>query len=61
MADAMNCHWIDHDGDDVWYTDCGESFQLDEGTPESNGWKFCGFCGKPLIGVRGEYSVEEPE
>jgi len=35
-------------GCEVWETDCGEIFVLNEGTPEDNDMKFCSFCGKPL-------------
>ena len=48
QAEAVNlkvkvCQWSDEDT--CWYTGCGECYTLIEGTPESNGLKFCPFCG----------------
>ena len=37
------CQWSDEDT--CWDTGCGECYTLIEGTPESNGLKFCPFCG----------------
>jgi hypothetical protein len=35
---------------DVWDSDCGESFALDEGTtPLENGITFCQSCGKRIV------------
>lgn len=33
---------------DCWETNCGNAWQLNEGTPTENHMKFCPFCGKPL-------------
>jgi len=41
------CAWqADEDGN--LYTDCGEIFCIEEGTPVENGFKFCIYCGKPM-------------
>ena len=44
------CTWTqDDDGSDLWETDCGHAFCLDEGSPvEDNGFKFCVYCGNPI-------------
>ena len=43
-----NCNW-DQDEDGIWQTDCGELFEINEGTPGDNGMKFCCYCGRNLI------------
>lgn len=42
------CHW-DEDDTGVWATDCRHEFEINEGTPDDNGMKFCCYCGKPLV------------
>lgn len=45
-----HCLWIpvDDEYDIVWESQCGKTFVLEEGTPVTNGFKFCVWCGKPL-------------
>ena len=46
------CTWkytADNFGEDIWETDCGESFVLIEGMPSDNKMKFCCYCGCSLI------------
>jgi hypothetical protein len=44
------CQWVGTDDDfNIWSTDCGEEFYLDEGSPRENGFEYCCFCGKPLV------------
>lgn len=46
------CVWTETDdanGDPVWDTGCGQSQIFSEGTPESNEYKFCPYCGKKLV------------
>lgn len=31
-----------------WYSDCGQEFWLEDGTPSENSMQFCHKCGKPL-------------
>ncbi len=45
--ELVACNWK-YIEDGYWQTDCGESFCLEEGTPEQNGMKYCHHCGKPL-------------
>jgi hypothetical protein len=45
------CKWT-HKYDDennVWYTQCSEAWELNEGSPHENGMKFCCYCGQPLV------------
>jgi len=41
------CIWTE-DEDGVYQTSCLHSFEFMNGTPESNGIKFCPYCGKEL-------------
>jgi len=34
----------------LWDTGCGNTFHLEDGTPGSNGMRFCCFCGGRLGG-----------
>lgn len=45
---AYDCNWK-QDEDGVWETECGESFELNEGSPHDNGFRFCMYCGMPLV------------
>jgi hypothetical protein len=47
------CEW-EENSDGQYEADCGNIFEVIEGTPEENGFKFCTFCGKPLKQVRFE-------
>lgn len=50
MPDEI-CNWNQEDDDWGSYeTDCGQSFNLTDGTPDDNNLKFCCFCGKALVG-----------
>ena len=45
-----HCLWIPvgNFDENVWASQCGKEFVLEEGTPVTNGFKFCVWCGKPL-------------
>lgn len=44
-----SCEWHNYpETDNVWDTDCGQSFEIYEGTPTENGMGFCCYCGKPI-------------
>lgn len=48
------CHWTE-DGDySYWETKCGHNFEVIDGTPSENGFKYCCFCGRPLVEVPNE-------
>lgn len=55
---AEPCGWS-QDGDYGWYTECGNRFLLEDGTPAENGMAYCCFCGKPLESV--PYEEEDDE
>ena len=44
------CRWVRDvvATDDVWNTECGEMFVLNDGTPKQNGMVFCPYCGKAI-------------
>jgi hypothetical protein len=41
------CEWVEDDSG-VWATDCGFSFEFNEGGPGDNKFEYCPFCGKNL-------------
>jgi hypothetical protein len=54
------CVWHqDGDGSDMWGSECGRYFRLDDGTPSDNGMRWCCHCGKPLETSVHEEGVEE--
>jgi hypothetical protein len=55
----MECIWTQDDEDSNTYsTDCGECFEITDGTPKDNGFKFCFYCGKQI--KQELYSKETP-
>lgn len=40
------CQWQE-DGE-AWATQCGDYFQIENGTPEDNRMVFCPHCGRPI-------------
>lgn len=53
MAKEKSCEWIQTDFDsNTWDSDCGNSFDLNDGSPSDNGMKFCPYCGRPLTEVK---------
>ena len=46
------CQWTQSgsfDFDDVWDTECGQTFQFTEGKPHEGGIDFCCYCGKRIV------------
>ena len=41
------CVWTE-DFNAKWDTSCGEAYCFIDGSPTTNGLRFCGYCGKPL-------------
>lgn len=41
--------WLWSDDSNTWATDCGNDFQLTEGTPSQHGLTHCGYCGGQLV------------
>ena len=55
---TLECVWHQEgEGEYTWYTDCNQVFTLEDGTPESNAFQYCCFCGSKLV----ELEWEEPE
>ena len=49
---SESCKW--HESDDetnCWHTDCGDTFQITEGSPADNNMRHCCYCGNPLVEV----------
>lgn len=44
------CTWTNDDPEsNFWVTECGKSFEVNDGTPLENDMRFCCFCGGELI------------
>jgi hypothetical protein len=55
VLDSNTCKWHQNEYWSAYDTECGDSFYLEDGTPEENGMKFCCYCGKPLKQVLYDY------
>jgi len=44
---SETCKWT-YDENGAWDTECGNRFEITEGTPHENNMHFCAFCGKRL-------------
>lgn len=59
------CTWAQLDADDddcgLWHTDCKNEACLSKGTPLSNKYKFCPYCGKPITEKCYTYPDEEAD
>lgn len=49
MKIAEHCEWVKEGECDLWGTECGKAFMLNDGSPSDNGMKFCCYCGGALI------------
>ena len=45
------CEWVTDD-EGVWDTECGNRFEIIDGTPRENQLHWCPYCGKSLQEVR---------
>ena len=45
-----SCKWTPDENDinNIYDTECGERFEITEGTPKENHMKYCPYCGKQL-------------
>ena len=48
---AKTCDWREDEDDGNWWTTCQQTFEFFDGTPEDNSFRFCPYCGLPLISV----------
>ena len=46
------CAWTE-DGDGSWWSACGDGFVFTDGGPQDNSFRFCCYCGLPLVPPRG--------
>ena len=59
---TLECVWHQEgEGEYTWYTDCNQVFTLEDGTPESNAFQYCCFCGSKLVGLEWEEPEDEDE
>lgn len=50
LAKLEKCTWFQEDeGSDIWVSDCGGLFTLNEGSPADNDLKYCCWCGKSIV------------
>jgi hypothetical protein len=52
IPETKTCSWKHDDEDGAFDTECGNRFQMEDGTPEDNGFRFCTYCGGRLVVVR---------
>lgn len=55
---VARCEWIE-DENGTWDTGCGNAFQITDGTPAENRFKFCAYCGGALVEL--QYRALEDE
>lgn len=56
--DENICKWHRIDADYTIYdTDCGNAFEIIEGTPKDNDMLFCPYCGKKLKEVEHNHNL----
>lgn len=48
-AAQKSCAWTETDGGEGWATACGELHVILAGTPPENGYRYCCYCGQPLV------------
>jgi hypothetical protein len=56
-----SCKWVlvSETDYEYWDTDCGESFQFNDGTPSNNHFNFCPYCGKPIEQVEPKEELDD--
>jgi len=45
VTDPATCVWAE-DENGIYETECGNAFELNDGTPADNGMTYCCYCGK---------------
>ena len=46
------CGWKKYFDENIWDTECGETWQTMVGTLKENGWNFCPKCGRKIKEVK---------
>jgi hypothetical protein len=44
------CTWTLDEDYYSWFTACGEGFTFTDGGPAANSFRFCPYCGRPIVG-----------
>ena len=52
--------WWEADEDENWDTTCVNKFVFIDDGPIANGFRYCPYCGKPLVEVRPATVTEAP-
>lgn len=42
------CRWMEEPNGEYWHSDCGNDITFEDSAPDSDGMKWCCYCGKPL-------------
>ena len=53
------CKWTP-DENGIYDTECGQRFEITEGTPKENHMKYCPYCGKQLDDEEAETTEDIP-
>lgn len=60
MSDT--CEWREDDPNtDLWETECGKAYGINEGSPTENRMNFCCFCGKKIAESRKSEDEDDGE
>lgn len=54
LEGAKKCGWVYDEAHDKWDTECGNGFQLMNGTPKENEMVFCCYCGNAIESAANE-------
>ena len=59
MTKRTTCRWSEDGDGGPWATQCGNYFEITEGTPDENGFKFCCYCGRKLVQIPYKEELEK--
>ena len=59
MTKRATCRWSEDGNGEPWATMCGNYLEINEGTPNENGFKFCCYCGRKLVQIPYEEELEK--
>jgi len=54
------CTWVEDENGD-WHTDCTNMFAITEGSPMDNDFKYCLYCGRPIVAAEFRYEDDEDD
>lgn len=61
MTETKSCLWSRNTDDDncMYETTCGNAFMFNDGTPKDNGFRYCCYCGNPML--VNHFTDEDPD